>query len=151
MVQTSVLGAALRKAAPPASAVVQDDQDPPHYMTWTGDDRVIWGGADQPRVPARVRNRVLVQRGGQLMYELSLVVPAISGLQPEFVWDAPSTRTLDGLPFIGPHRNYPRHLFALGLGASLTGAFLAARVLLRRYEGRPEKTDDHFGFSRLAR
>jgi glycine/D-amino acid oxidase-like deaminating enzyme len=151
MVQTPPLGVALRKAAPPASTIVQDDQDPPHYLTWADGDRVLWGGADQSRVPPRLRDRVLVQRGGQLMYELSLAVPAISGLQPEFVWDAPSTRTLDGLPFIGPHRNYPRHLFALGLGASLTGAFLAARVLLRRYEGRPEKVDEHFGFSRLAR
>jgi hypothetical protein len=67
------------------------------------------------------------------------------------VWSVPSTRTHDGLPFIGPHRNYPRHLFALGLGASVTGAFLAARVLLRHHEGRPDKADEHFGFSRFAR
>jgi glycine/D-amino acid oxidase-like deaminating enzyme len=151
MVQTPALGAALRKAAPPPSAVLQDDRDPPHYLTWAIGNRVLWGGADQPRVPKRLRNRVLVQRGGQLMYELSLIVPVLSGLQPEYVWDAPAARTLDGLPFIGPHRNYPRHLFALGLGASLTGAFLAARVLLRQHEGRPDKADDYFGFSRLAR
>jgi glycine/D-amino acid oxidase-like deaminating enzyme len=151
MVLTPALGAAVRKAAPATSAIVRDRHEPPHYLTWTGDDRMLWGGADGPPTPARGRDRVLVQRGGQLMYELSVVVPAISGVQPEYVWEAPSTRTHDGLPFIGPHRNYPRHLFALGLGASLTGAFLAARVLLRHYEGRPDKEDEHFGFSRFAR
>ena len=40
--------------------------------------------------------------------------PAISGLQPEYGWDASYGETADGLMYIGPHRNYPRHLFALG-------------------------------------
>src|SRR4029453_8352603 len=56
--------------------------------------------------------------------------PAIVGLQPEWGWESSYGETADGLPYIGPHRNYPRHLFALGgAGDSLTGAFLAARVL----------------------
>ena len=38
--------------------------------------------------------------------------------------------------YIGPHRNYPRHLFALGgAGDSVTGAFLAARILVRALQG----------------
>lgn len=151
MVLTPSLPAAIRREAPPASAIVHDRQEPPHYLTWMAGDRILWAGADGPRVADRGRDKVLVQRGGQLMYELSLLAPAISGVRADYVWGAPSTRTHDGLPFIGPHRNYPRHLFALGLGASLTGAFLAARVLLRRHEGRPDKADEYFGFSRIAR
>jgi len=150
-VLTPPLPAAVRRLAPAASTIVQDRQQPPHRLAWTPDDRVIWTGADQARTAERTRGKVLVQRGGQLMYELSLTIPAISGIQAEYVWDAPSTRTYDGLPFIGPHRNYPRHLFALGLGASLTGAFLAARILLRHYEGQPDRSDEYFGFARLAR
>lgn len=150
MVLTPALGAALRRAAPAPGLVVTDRAQPPHYLSWVG-DRILWGGAEGPPAADRARGTVIVQRGGQLMYELSLLVPEISGIQPEHVWSAPSPRVHDGLPFIGPHRNYPRHLFALGLGASVTGAFLAARVLLRRYEGRPEKGDEHFGFSRFAR
>lgn len=150
-VLTPPLPAAVRRSAPGSSIIVQDRQQPPHRLAWTPDERVIWTGADQPRTPERARGKVLVQRGGQLMYELSLIVPAISGIQAEYVWEVPSTRTLDGLPFIGPHRNYPRHLFALGLGGSLTGAFLAARILLRHHEGQPDKGDEYFGFARLAR
>ena len=36
-------------------------------------------GADQPPVPAQSRDQAIVQRTGQLMYELSLIYPAISG------------------------------------------------------------------------
>jgi glycine/D-amino acid oxidase-like deaminating enzyme len=150
MVLTPPLGAGLRRSAPDAGLIAIDRHQPPHCLSWVG-ERMLWGGADGPPTPARTRQKVLVQRGGQLMYELSLLVPAISGVQAEYVWSAPAPRIHDGLPFIGPHRNYPRHLFALGLGTSVAGAFLAARILLRRYEGRPEKGDDHFGFSRFAR
>jgi len=92
---------------------------------------------------------VLVQRTGQLMYELLMMYPAISGLRPEFGWDAAYGETADGLMYIGPHRNYPHHLFALGgSGDSVTGAFLAAKVLARAASGAPAKGDDVFGWNR---
>ena len=119
-------------------------------MFWTADDRVLWTGADQPRVADRKRPAALVQRSGQLMYELSLALPAISGVQPEYGWHAPWTRSVDDLPFIGPHRNYPHHLFALGLGANLATAFLASRILVRAAAGEPDKSDEYFGFARIA-
>ena len=90
-----------------------------------------------------------MQRTGQLMYELSLRYPAMSGILPDYAWMAPRVTARDGLLLAGPHRNFPRHLFALGLGATgLTGAFLAARLLLRHYTGEPEPGDEHFGFGR---
>jgi hypothetical protein len=51
--------------------------------------------------------------------------------------------------YIGAHRNYPRHLFALGGPPdSVTGAFVAARMLLRALQGRPDKADEVFGWTR---
>jgi hypothetical protein len=50
--------------------------------------------------------------------------------------------------YIGPHRNYPRHLFALGGGVSVAGAFLAARILSRALQGSSEKADAVFGWTR---
>ena len=126
-------------------------EQPPHRLAWTAGDRILWSGADQQRTPERLREKTLVQRTGQLMYELSLLVPAISGMQPEHGWDAPYSIARDGLPFIGPHRNYPHHLFALGLGTNPAAAFLASRVLLRHLTGTTEKADDVFGFARLPR
>ena len=58
--------------------------------------------------------------------------------------------TADSLPYIGPHRRYPRHWFALGYGGNgMTFGFLAARLLLERWQG--VKSRDHalFEFARL--
>ena len=149
-VLTPPLGADARRAAGSREAILIDRQVPPHRLCWTSDDRILWSGADQPRVSDRVRQQTLVQRTGQLMYELSLALPDISGVQPAYGWHAPWSRAVDDLPFIGPHRNYPHHLFALGLGANLAAAFLASRILVRAVLGAAEKSDEFFGFTRLA-
>ena len=101
---------------------------------------------------SRARDKILVQRSGQLMYELSTIYPAISGAMPEWSWDLAHDSTVDGLPYIGLHRNFPRHLFALGHsrhGAAV--AWLAARLLLRLFQDSPEKGDELFGFSRILK
>ncbi len=149
-VLTPPLGADVRRAAGSRHAVVIDRATPPHRLCWTADDRILWSGADQASVPERKRQVTLVQRTGQLMYELSLALPAVSGVQPEYGWYAPWSRAVDDLPFIGAHRNYPNHLFALGLGANLATAFLASRILVRALLNQAEKSDEYFGFTRLA-
>jgi gamma-glutamylputrescine oxidase len=151
VVLTPPLGAEVRRTAGTRDAIVEDLLEPPHRLCWTADDRILWSGADQPRPSEKQRAAVLVQRTGQLMYELSLALPAISGTPPEYGWHAPWSHAVDQLPFIGSHRNYPRHLFALGLGTNLTTAFLASRILVRAVTGNPDKSDEYFGFSRLAR
>jgi glycine/D-amino acid oxidase-like deaminating enzyme len=151
IVQTPPIPSRVRSAAPGPNLILQDVEQPPHRLAWTAGDRILWSGADQPRTPERAREKTLVQRTGQLMYELSLMVPAISGIQPEHGWDVRYSVARDGLPFIGPHRNYPRHLFALGLGTNPAAAFLASRVLLRHLTGTSEKADEVFGFARLPR
>jgi glycine/D-amino acid oxidase-like deaminating enzyme len=57
--------------------------------------------------------------------------------------------TVDGLPWIGQHRNYPFHFFALGFGwhgDSLS--WLAARAALRYLTGIARKDDEALGFVR---
>ena len=149
LVSTPPLTAAIRKELGARDAVLRDLAEPPHVLRWMRDGRVLFGGADQAQTPDRRRARVLVQRTGQLMYELSLLYPAISGVQPERAWVAPNPTTRDGLPFVGPHRHYPHHLFALGHGRSgIASAFLASRILLRHHQGRLDREDELFGFGR---
>jgi glycine/D-amino acid oxidase-like deaminating enzyme len=114
------------------------------------EDRVMIHGGRQPQVAERLREKTLVQRTGQLMYELSLLYPSISGLQPAWSWDMVDYETVDGLPLIGPHRNFPRHLFAFtparhGAGVS----WAAARILLRHYQEEGTRADEAFGFARV--
>ena len=131
-------------------AIVIDQNDPPHVFRRTSDERVMFVGADQPAVPARARDKAMVQRTGQLMYELSKLYPAIAGTRPEYGWFVPVSTATDGFVCIGPHRNYPRHLFAFGSGHNgVASAHLAARVLLRQYLGTPDRGDELFGFTRL--
>jgi glycine/D-amino acid oxidase-like deaminating enzyme len=131
-----------------AHSTLRDVATPHHRIGWTRDGRLMIAGADQPAIPERARAAVLVQRTGQLMYETMMMNTAIAGLRPEIGWHHSYAQTADGLMFIGPHRNFPRHLFALGHGGdSITGAFLAARILVRALEGSPAKGDDDLGWA----
>jgi glycine/D-amino acid oxidase-like deaminating enzyme len=127
--------------------IVRDSATPPHVVRWVDDTRLLIAGADSDRLPERLRDKVIVQRTGQLMYELSTIYPDISGILPAYGWEAPYGRTADGLPLIGPHRNFPRHLFAFGDSSqSVTGAYLASRILLRHCLDQLDPTDEVFGF-----
>ena len=149
-VVTEPLPAAVRRETGRRQAALRDSDLPPHLLRWMRDDRVLFAGAEQPTLPARAREKALVQRSGQLMYELSTLYPAISGLQPEWTWHFTQYATVDELPFIGLHRNFPRHLFAMAGGRHGAGvAWLAARTLLRQFQGDPVKGDERFGFSRV--
>jgi glycine/D-amino acid oxidase-like deaminating enzyme len=149
-VVTEPLPSMVRRELGTRTASLRDTATPPHFLRWLKDDRVLFTGADQPAVPDRMRQKVLVQRTGQLMYELSTLYPAISGARPEWAWDFEQYETVDELPYIGTHRNFPRHLFALGHGRHGLGvAWLAARLLLRAFHGAPAKGDELFGFARI--
>jgi glycine/D-amino acid oxidase-like deaminating enzyme len=146
---TEPVPAAVRRQLGPRGTVLRDLRTPPHAVKWTADDRLLVTGADQHPTAARTRQPVLVQRTGQLMYELLTMYPAISGLQPAYGWEASYGETADGLMYIGAHRNYPHHLFALGGSRdSLTGAFVAARILVRALHGAADKADEVFAWTR---
>ena len=151
-VVTAPLPAPVRRQVGPRTSALRATAaaaDVPRFVRWLSEDRVLVTGGDQPAVAAQSRERAIVQRTGQLMYELSLTYPAISGTAPEWGWSFRFDETVDGLPYIGTHRNFPRHLFALGLGRNGAAAsWLAARILLRHIRGEPAKGDDLFDFSR---
>jgi len=152
VVVTEELPASMRRALPEGSIVRgarSEREAAPLVAAVTKGGRLVIQGGDQPPVPARLLDQALVQRTGQLMYEALKLYPAIAGLRPEWGWESSYGETADGLPYIGPHRNYPRHLFALGgTGDWLTGAFLAARILVRALQEQSEKSDQIFGWTR---
>jgi len=130
-------------------AVVRDSVDPPHLVRWVGEDRLLVCGADRAALPPRQRDQLVVQRTGQLMYELSTLYPDISGARPAYGWAADYARTANGLPAIGPHRNFPHHLFVFGDAShSITGAYLASRMILRHHSGELDPGDEVFAFHR---
>jgi glycine/D-amino acid oxidase-like deaminating enzyme len=141
--------AAMRKQVGDRSVTARDLTRAGRRVVWTPDGQMLVVGADRDEPPARQRDAVLRQRTGQLMYEALTMYPAISGLAVDYGWSTTYGETADGLMYVGAHRNYPRHLFALGgPGDSATGAFLAARILLRALQDAPDKADAVFGWTR---
>jgi glycine/D-amino acid oxidase-like deaminating enzyme len=149
-VVTEPLPAAVRKQVGRRRAAIETVAPPHRLVRWLPGERAMVRGGRQDEVPPRLREKALVQRTGQLMYELSVLYPPISGLQPEWSWDLSDYETVDSFPLVGPHRNFPRHLFAFtparhGAGVS----WAAARILLRHYQEEGNRGDEAFGFGRV--
>jgi glycine/D-amino acid oxidase-like deaminating enzyme len=152
LVLTERVPAKIRHVLGKRVSVLRDSAGPAHVVRWVDDERLLVTGADAEAPLPRLRDRVTVQRTGQLMYELSTLYPDISGIQPAYGWEAPYARSGDGLPYFGPHRNFPHHLFAFGDSSrSVTGAYLASRILLRYYLDEVESSDEPFAFTRNER
>ena len=150
MLVTAPLPGAARRETGRRAAALRDTHAPPHLLRWLPDHRVLFSGAEQSPPPRPQRDRQLIARANELMYELTTFYPAISGIPPEWGWETIHLGSPDGLPVVGPHRNFPRHLFALGHARHGAGvAWLAAKVLLRAYLGEQAKGDELFGFARV--
>ena len=145
---TAKLPAAVRRQLVRPARIITDTDTPPHLLRLLDDGRMVVAGADQRRTSPRSKEKVLVQRTGQLMYELLRMFPAISGALPAYGWDMPLATTADGIMYAGPHRNYPRHLFAWATRHDPAQAFLASRILLRHQLGQSERGDAYFAFTR---
>jgi gamma-glutamylputrescine oxidase len=146
---TAPLSAPLRRAFN-TSTIVRDMADPLHVIALTDQGRLVLQGGDSKLSAPRAREAALVSRVNQLLYEVSVLYPAMSGVMPEFAWSAARATGRDGLMLVGPHRNFPRHLFAVGIGqAGLAGAYLASRILLRHLQDDIDRNDEIFGFTRL--
>jgi glycine/D-amino acid oxidase-like deaminating enzyme len=151
LARTAPVPARVRKQLGLRRTVFRDCAAPAHVIRWVDDERLLVCGADGDTPAPRLRERVLIQRTGQLMYELSTIYPEISGLLPSHGWESPYARSADGLPYIGPHRNYPRHLFAFGDSSpGVAGAYLASRLLLRQFLDDADAADEAFGFNRYG-
>jgi len=147
-VLTEPLPAAVRKELGQRGTMLRDTETPSHHLWFTADNRALFAGGDQKRQPDRLRQKTLVQRCNELMYELTKLYPAISGTMPAYGWDVPLAHAVDGALYAGSHRNFPFHFFAFGTLHDPARAFLASRIILRSILGKPEKDDVHFSFAR---
>jgi glycine/D-amino acid oxidase-like deaminating enzyme len=73
-------------------------------------------------------------------------------IEPVYAWAGTFATTDDGLPFIGPHDDYPRLWFALGYGGSgITFGAIASDLLRDALTGRENPDAGLFAFDRLRR
>jgi len=146
---TDPIHAKVRNLLGKRKTIVRDSADPYHIVRWLDDKRLMVMGADTETPPERQKSKVIGPKTGQLMYELSVLYPEISGIQPAYGWSIDYAKTAEGLPYIGSHRNFPHHLFAFGDSShSVTGSYLASRVLLRYFLDELDASDKAFEFNR---
>jgi glycine/D-amino acid oxidase-like deaminating enzyme len=149
VIATPPLTRAERAATGMGDVMVWDTERPYHYWRWTPDGRLLFGGADRTRPPGRARAPMLQRTVRELRRDLAGFYPSLAHVEPDYAWEGLFAVTPDGLPYIGEHRRYPRHLFALGYGGNgMTFSFLAARILTRAIAGRPRPSDALFSFGR---
>jgi glycine/D-amino acid oxidase-like deaminating enzyme len=148
-VVTEPLTAPMKRETGRRTTILTDAPEASHWLRWLKDDRAMFVGAPGPVPGPRLQEKVLVQRTGQLMYELSLRYPVISGLPARWSWPMPVCTTTDGLPWIGPHRNHPFHFFALAFGWHGEAlAWFAAKAALRHFTDTARREDAVFAFTR---
>lgn len=146
---TEPIGSLQRDDVGLSDVMLWDTERPYHYGRWTRRHRLLLGGEDRPVRPGQPRRLQFTTASRDLRTYFEARFPALAAVRTEFAWEGLFAMTADGLPFIGPHRRYPHHWFALGYGGNgMTFGFLAARLLLERWHG--VKSRDHalFEFAR---
>jgi glycine/D-amino acid oxidase-like deaminating enzyme len=149
VVVTEPLTAPMRREAGERNAVITEAASDPHWLRWLADDRAMFAGSLSAPLTPRQRDRAVVSHTADLMYQLSIRYPAISGLPARWGWSVPIVSTADGLPWVGGHRNYPFHFFAMAFGWHGDAfAWHAAKAALRVMDGTATKEDGALGFLR---
>jgi glycine/D-amino acid oxidase-like deaminating enzyme len=147
---TRPLNRAERRDVGLGNVMVWDTERPYHYARWTSGHRLLLGGADRPVRPGQPRSKMFGAATRQLRADFELLLPALADISIETAWEGLFAMTRDSLPYVGPHRNYPRHLFVLGYGGNgMAFGSLAARLLLEHWRGEHSPDQQLFRFGRL--
>ncbi len=146
---TERMNAAQREELGLTDLMIWDAERPYHYARWTPDRRLLMGGGDRLVRPGQRRRQQFKTASRDLREYFEARLPALTEMKVEFAWEGLFATTPDSLPYIGPHRRYPRHWFALGYGGNgMTFGFLAARLLLERWQGATSPDHALFEFGR---
>jgi glycine/D-amino acid oxidase-like deaminating enzyme len=132
--------------------MVWDTERPYHYARWTPDHRLLLGGGDRRVRPGQRRLTQFTTATQEVRDYFERLLPALATMDTRVAWEGLFALTPDSLPYIGAHRRYPGHWFALGYGGNgMTFGFLAAHLLLEQWRG--VKSSDHalFQFDRAKR
>ena len=126
-----------------------DTERPYHYVRWTPDHRLLLGGEDRRLRQGMRLDRVFRDGARDLRDYFETHLPTLAEVGVDYAWEGKFAVTPDSLPYIGPHRRYPRHAFALGYGGNgMTFAWMAAQILLEQWKGISSSDHQLFSFNR---
>lgn len=150
VVATEPIGRSARDEIGLSDVMLWDTARPYHYARWTADHRLLLGGEDRLVQPGPRRRHQFRAATRDLRDYFETRLPALATVRTAAAWEGLFATTADGLPYIGPHRRYPGHWFALGYGGNgMTFGSLAARLLLERWQGVTSRDHALFDFARM--
>ena len=142
---------ALSKAPVLPKSVAWETARPYFYLRTTPDNRIVFGGLDEPFANAKKRDRLLKKKQRALERRFASLFPK-HAFHAEFAWTGTFAETRDGLPCIGPANLGPRILFALGYGGNgITFSQIAAELLRDYCLGKKNANARIFRFDRKIR
>ncbi|MEO5821719.1 MAG: FAD-binding oxidoreductase [Vicinamibacteraceae bacterium] len=150
VVATPPLGPRARRELGLPDVMLWDTRRQYHYARWTADHRLLLGGADRPiRSGGRPAAARLAAAVAEIRTHFERVLPALGDVAFSHAWEGRFANTPDSLPYVGPHRLYPGHAFALGYGGNgMTFGSLAGRLLVEQWQGVASKDHALFAFNR---
>jgi len=105
------------------------------------------GGEDEPFTDAASRDELIPAKAAVLVKKFRDIFK--THIDVAFTWAGVFGETKDGLPYIGPHQEFPRGLFALGYGGNgITFSLIAAEIIRDLLRGRPNSDVGIFTFDR---
>jgi glycine/D-amino acid oxidase-like deaminating enzyme len=120
----------------------------PYFYARRDADHLIAGGEDDPFDDPETRDARIPRKSASILKKLQALFP-YAQLELDCAWAGTFAETPDSLPFIGPHADFPRGLFALGYGGNgITFGLIAAQLLRDRILGRANPDQDLFRFDR---
>ena len=146
---TEPIGRRTQRELGVGDVMLWDTARPYHYVRWTDDHRLLIGGEDRPMKPGANRSKQFATATRELREYFETLFPTFAEVGIDRAWEGIFAMTPDGLPYIGPHRRYPGHAFALGYGGNgMTFAALSARILLEQWRGIASPDHQLFAFNR---
>jgi glycine/D-amino acid oxidase-like deaminating enzyme len=130
------------------NAVFWDTGNPYIYGRTTADNRVIFGGGDEPFYSPEKREELHQQKTNELIARFENMFPDLP-FHLDFCWAGTFIETEDGLPYIGSIENLPHTYFALGYGGNgITFSQLAAEILCDLLMGKENEDAEIYSFAR---
>jgi glycine/D-amino acid oxidase-like deaminating enzyme len=120
------------------------------YVRSTVDGRIVAGGEDVDFVDEAKRNELLASKTKTLEKKLRKMFPQLSWKLAS-AWTGTFAESKDGLPYIGPHKDFPGAQFALGYGGNgITFATIASAIIPDLISGTQNSDSRLFRFDRKS-
>ena len=131
--------------------VIWESARPYLYVRSTTDGRIVAGGEDVDFVDEAKRDDLLASKTKTLEKKIRTMFPHLRWKLAS-AWTGTFAESNDGLPYIGPHKDFPGAQFALGYGGNgITFATIASAIIPDLISGIKNSDSRLFRFDRKSR